>query len=87
MKRLKDIGLISALLEKGYSFRERQLEGKEVYFLFDWDEVLEDLEKAYFDGQLEVDAYAYNQEMKKIKTLIYRTINDAQQVSTRETWR
>lgn len=74
-RELTDLGLIAALITKGYSPRERTVLGKTVNFVFEWDDTLKQLEEDYFNNRLEVDAQRYSQTLKSVKGSIYTLVN------------
>jgi hypothetical protein len=73
-KELDNLGLITGLMSLGYPPVERRREGKKVYFIFEWDENMEQLESDYFNGRMGIpDAQNYHTTQKAIKTSIYRS--------------
>lgn len=71
IKQLRDLGLVAALMSKGYQPVERQKEGKQITFLFETDDNFEDLCRSYFENHLEVDAFTFHVTLKSLKQSIY----------------
>ena len=71
-KDISDLGLVSALMAKGYSPIERRKEGKRVIFTFESDENIETLCQDFFNNRLDVDARTFHTTMKSVKNSIYQ---------------
>jgi hypothetical protein len=74
-KQIKDLGFISALMCLGYIPSERMKKEQRIYFSFEWDENMEDLENKYFSSGLMVDAYTFSTTIKAVKASIYQLQN------------
>lgn len=69
--KTSEFGLVAALIAKGYSPRERQVVGKQVFFIFESDELVEELVNDYFNNRLDVDALSYHSALSNVKKSIY----------------
>ena len=74
-KNITNLYLIAGLMTKGYAPIERRKEKKQVIFVFETDEELENLCNDFFNGRMMVDAQTYGMTLKIVKTSIYDTIN------------
>lgn len=75
IKKIKDLGLIAVLITLGYSPLEKVKEGKEVFYLFESDEELENLCNDYMNNRLDIDARSYSLILKTVKSDIYELKN------------
>lgn len=67
-KELSDLGLIVGLITKGYEPIETIQRGNRVFFIFEWDENMQDLEDGYFNSQgFDVDAQTYHHNIKEVR--------------------
>lgn len=74
-KELSDLGLITALITKGYIPIDSYKQGSRALFVFEWDNELSRLEQLYFSNQLDVDARSFNTTLRDIKKKIYSIVN------------
>lgn len=72
LKQFSDLGLVTALITKGYSPHGRHKEGRKVLFTFEYDEEVEQLERDFFNNRLDVDARKFHMTMKSVKNSIYQ---------------
>jgi len=72
LKSFSDLGLVTALITKGYSPHERTKDGKRVLFTFEYDDNIKQLEEDFFNNRLDVDARDFHTTMKSVKNSIYR---------------
>lgn len=75
-KRLNDLAFISALMTLGYMPTERSKEGNKVYFTFEWDENMADLENKFFTSGLSGDMFTYSNTLKAVKQSIFQMQNN-----------
>lgn len=72
LKDFSDLGLVTALITKGYSPHGRHKEGRRVLFTFEYDDNIRQLEEDFFNNRLDVDARDFHTTMKSVKNTIYR---------------
>lgn len=75
-KSIKDMGLVTALMTLGYAPIERQRDGKRIYFVFEWDENMENLKNEYLNNRLDVDAQTFNNTLRSVKSSIMEMLRD-----------
>lgn len=74
IKKIDNLGLISAYLTLGYDYIDRAVEGKKVYFLFEWDDEMDRIKDNFLNGRLEGDLKSFNDNLRRVKTVIYESI-------------
>ena len=72
LKEIDTLGLIAALMSKGYSPLERRKDGKRVFFIFETDEEFDRLCDDYYNSRLDVDAQLFTATLKSVKASIYK---------------
>lgn len=70
------MGLATALMTLGYAPIERQKDGKRVYFIFEWDENMENIKNDYMNSRLDVDAQTFNSTLRSVKASIMEMLRD-----------
>lgn len=69
--RTKDLYLAAYLKATGLDFEDTVRMNNEVYFIFDFDENIEEKKKQYFSREGEVSALDYADELRALKTLCH----------------
>jgi hypothetical protein len=64
-----DLYLAAFFVSVDCAVRKTSREGKKVYFLFDNNEMIEQLKMSYFTRQAKVDALTYADNIKSLKSL------------------
>ena len=72
--KLNDTYLVSALMTKGFKPRERIVENKTVFFIFDEDAGVEEFIEQYQNNVLEVHALEFANMVRSIKVLIWDSL-------------
>jgi uncharacterized pyridoxamine 5'-phosphate oxidase family protein len=75
MIKLSDTYLVAGLMTKGFSPRERILDGGKVYFIFDNSQEIEEHIEDYKNSRMEVVASDYADMVRRLKGLVWETIN------------
>ncbi len=73
-KPISDLGLVVALMAKGYRpfERVREPDSRRINFIFECDEYFDALCEDYYSGRLDVDALKYFTLLKEVKAGIYQ---------------
>lgn len=72
MKEITDLGLIAALIVKGFTATKRKGEGKQVIFIFEDTPDLSRATEDYFNHVLMVDAFNMHMTLKQVKSSIFQ---------------
>jgi hypothetical protein len=72
MYKTKDLWQAAALISLNIKLNSIVRENNICYFLFENEELAQQLSKEYFFGSLKVDAYKYQEAVAKLKREIFR---------------
>jgi hypothetical protein len=71
--KTSDLALTAAICVSGFQVAGmQQTETERIYFLFDKSQRLDDIVSRFWSGQLSVEPQAYFNQLKILKTRIYR---------------
>ena len=73
-----NLGLISALIARGYSPEGRHIEGKQVVFTFEKDEEFMSAVEDYKNNRFDVDAKTFYVTSRSVKNDIYQMLRGEQ---------
>jgi hypothetical protein len=77
-QRLKDFGLVAALVSAGFAIERTERDFRTVYFVFSASTALNDAISAYWANTLIVSARQYFDNTKMLKSRIYGVVNATQ---------
>jgi hypothetical protein len=72
---INDTKLVAGLMSRGYNPTERFIRGREVYFVFEKDQELDNLIDRFSKNDLEVDALSYALTMKSVKQMVWNALD------------